>query len=195
MDDWVFRAIKRWPNVPALYGWLKLDRRGRWLIRGETISRPQIVDVINRNYGSDDRGCWYFQNGPQRGYMELETAPFVVQVNDAGTALTTHNQLPVSVVSGVMLDENGTLYLLTEHGPGALLDSDLPWAVERMTVDNQPVDEKQIEMALACPNGQPTRLQFRWNGSISIHRLDSHEIPTRWRFTRQPQPPQIDSRS
>ena len=45
MEDWVHRALARWPNVPALYGWLGLDRRGRWLIRGETISRPQIVDI------------------------------------------------------------------------------------------------------------------------------------------------------
>src|SRR5262245_55155172 len=46
MEDWVHRALKRWPNVPALYGWLRLDRRGRWLIQGETIGRTQIVDVI-----------------------------------------------------------------------------------------------------------------------------------------------------
>src|SRR3546814_4722559 len=72
VEDWVQRALARWPNVPALYGWLRLDRRGRWLIRDEPISRPQIIDTINRNYAADARGCWYFQNGPQRGYMRSE---------------------------------------------------------------------------------------------------------------------------
>ena len=33
MDPIVRRAIARWPNVPAVYGWLKLDRRGRWSVR------------------------------------------------------------------------------------------------------------------------------------------------------------------
>ena len=68
MEDWVHRAMARWPNVPALYGWLSLDRRGRWRIQNETISRPQIIDTFNRNYAADEQGRWYFQNGPQRGY-------------------------------------------------------------------------------------------------------------------------------
>ena len=37
MDEDVLRAMTRWPDVPAVYGWLSLDRRGRWLIRGETL--------------------------------------------------------------------------------------------------------------------------------------------------------------
>ncbi|MDB5974431.1 MAG: hypothetical protein JWR07_1191, partial [Nevskia sp.] len=48
MEDWVQRSLARWPNVPALFGWLALDRRGRWLIQGELISRPQIIETINR---------------------------------------------------------------------------------------------------------------------------------------------------
>ncbi len=41
MEDWVYRALEKWPNVPHLYGWLRLDRRGRWLIRGETNPPPK----------------------------------------------------------------------------------------------------------------------------------------------------------
>jgi hypothetical protein len=64
MEDWVHKALARWPDVPALFGWLSLDRRGRWRIRGEVITRPQIVDTINPNYAADEHGRWYFQNGP-----------------------------------------------------------------------------------------------------------------------------------
>ena len=26
MEDWVYLALEKWPNVPALFGWLGLDR-------------------------------------------------------------------------------------------------------------------------------------------------------------------------
>jgi len=93
-ESWVDRALDKWPNVPALYGWLSLDRRGRWCIRGETISRPQIVDTIGANYAADARGCWFFQNGPQRGYMKLDWMPFVLRRGE-GDLLVTHNGLQV----------------------------------------------------------------------------------------------------
>jgi len=38
VDEAVLRSIAKWPNVPAVYGWLKLDRRGNWLIKGERIA-------------------------------------------------------------------------------------------------------------------------------------------------------------
>ena len=87
MEDWVLRSLARWPDVPALFGWLGLDRRGRWLIRDEIISRPQIIDTIARNYAADEHGRWYFQNGPQRGYMQLEHAPLVLRPDVAGEQL------------------------------------------------------------------------------------------------------------
>src|SRR5262245_33186149 len=122
MEEWVHRALKRWPNVPALYGWLTLDRRGRWLIKGEIITRPQIIEVFNRNYAADERGRWYFQNGPQRGYMQLQRAPFIVRVEPTD-ALVTHTGLQVERLSAVFIDENGGLYFSTEHGAAALLDT------------------------------------------------------------------------
>ena len=82
MEDRVRRALARWPDVPALYGWLALDRRGRWRIKGETISRPQIIDTLNDNYAADEHGRWYFQNGPQRVFVELQSAPFVWRIRD-----------------------------------------------------------------------------------------------------------------
>ena len=69
MDDLVLRGMAKWPNVPAVYGWLSLDRRGQWLIKGERISNPIVTAFIGRNYERDERGCWFFQNGPQRVFV------------------------------------------------------------------------------------------------------------------------------
>jgi hypothetical protein len=68
MDPSVLQAMARWPDVPAVYGWLALDRRGNWLLKdpaGEGLGRVGNValrDFIARNYAADDRGRWYFQN-------------------------------------------------------------------------------------------------------------------------------------
>jgi hypothetical protein len=185
MEDWVLRSLKRWPNVPALFGWLKLDRRGRWLIQGEIISRPQIIETINRNYAADELGRWYFQNGPQRGYMELEYAPLVLRVV-AGT-LTTHTELTVTQPSAVFMDESGALLFQTEHGPGALIDDELEWALQRISVAGKPMDEAQLADALALPSGSITELELIvGNARLIVHRLDAADAPTKLGFVRVP---------
>jgi hypothetical protein len=78
MDERVARSMAKWPAVPAVYGWLALDRRGQWRIKGERVTHAGLRDFIARNYQADARGCWYFQNGPQRVYVTLAYAPLVV---------------------------------------------------------------------------------------------------------------------
>ena len=73
MDQSVKDAIARWPDVPAAYGWLSLDARGRWRFHpqglsaqggpGESITNPQILDFIGRNYAHDDAGRWFSRTG------------------------------------------------------------------------------------------------------------------------------------
>lgn len=187
MEEWVHRAIKRWPNVPHLYGWLRLDRRGRWLIKGETISRPQIIDTINPNYAVDEQGRWYFQNGPQRGYVQLEYAPLVLRF--VADVLTTHTGLRVENPSEVFMDETGALLIVTEHGPGALIDDELPWALQKISVDDRAVDEDQLATALSQPSGTKTEivLQLQTN-QLRVGRLDAALAPAQLGFVRDPQP-------
>ena len=97
VDDQVKRAMQKWPQVPDVYGWLRLDRRGRWLLidpsqtdsddagvaAGSAITSPPIVDFIGRNYECDARGAWYWQNGPQRAFASLELAPLILRVLNA----------------------------------------------------------------------------------------------------------------
>jgi len=185
MEEWVQRALKRWPNVPALYGWLKLDRRGRWLIKGELITRPQIIDVINANYAADERGCWYFQNGPQRGYVELEYAPLVLRTHDE--QLIAHTGARVQQLTQAFMDETGALLFTTEHGPGALIDDELEWALSRMQLNSRAVNEDDIAEALSLPDGAITSLSMRLNGvDVPILRLDNESAPTHFGFVRQP---------
>ena len=189
MDEWVLNALKRWPNVPALFGWLGLDRRGRWLVQGEAISHARIIDVINRNYAADEHGRWYFQNGPQRGYMQLESTPLVLRVGEDGGQLITHTGVPVERLHAAYLDEAGSLVLATEHGPGELSGTDLQWAVDRLSIAGKPVDDESLAAALELPSRSRTELTMTIGTSrLPVQRLDFTEAPSVLGFEREPAP-------
>lgn len=188
MEDWVHRALARWPNVPALYGWLSLDHRGRWQIKGESISRPQILDTLNSNYAADEKGRWYFQNGPQRGYVSLALAPLLLRAEDDGS-LWTHTGQIVAKLSAAYIDERGGLWLATEHGPAVLADQDLDWALQRLKVGKAALDDAALDEALAQPSGAATRLRLQCKPRpLVVKRLDVADAPAALGFVRNPQP-------
>jgi hypothetical protein len=122
MDEIVARSLAKWPNVPAVYGWLALDRRGNWLIKGERIGNSALREFIARNYEADAQGRWYFQNGPQRVYVRLAYAPLVVHY--AGEALFDHcgrRFLPREAFQ----DDEGSVLLVGEPAVALLDDRDL----------------------------------------------------------------------
>lgn len=148
MDDIVKAALAKWPNVPACYGWLGLDARGRWYMRddraqaagpfagagssmhsrGSLLRHDKLIDFIARNYESDDRGRWFFQNGPQRVYVELELAPLVWRVHD-DLSVCSHTGRGARP-QRCWLDEHGRLYLETDLGFGPVHSLDMVQAAE-----------------------------------------------------------------
>jgi hypothetical protein len=122
MDEIVARSIARWPNVPAVFGWLQLDRRGQWRIKGERIGNAALNEFIARNYEPDAQGRWYFQNGPQRVYVELAYAPLVAHYE--GEAVFDHCGRPFPV-DQAFLDEEGSVVLAGAGGVALLDDRDL----------------------------------------------------------------------
>lgn len=118
MDEIVARSIAKWPNVPAVFGWLSLDRRGQFRIKGERISNPALREFIGRNYEPDAQGRWYFQNGPQRVYVRLDYTPLVVHFE--GDALL--DQRGRAFRAGAMFVDDGGSVLVEGEGTVALLD-------------------------------------------------------------------------
>jgi hypothetical protein len=118
MDESVARSLAKWPNVPAVYGWLSLDRRGNWLIKGSRIGNAALRDFIGRNYEPDAEGRWYFQNGPQKVYVSLAYTPLVVHYE--GERLVDHRGRPFRS-DAALQDEEGSV-LFQGEGSVALLD-------------------------------------------------------------------------
>src|SRR5262245_46075055 len=123
MDAMVVAAMAKWPNVPAVFGWLSLTARGEWRIKGQPIDNEAIRDFISRNYCNDGCGNWFFQNGPQRVYVSLELTPLVYRLDEFGR-LIAHTGAHPHEVRQVFADRDGRLYFETDLGPGALDDRD-----------------------------------------------------------------------
>jgi hypothetical protein len=142
MDDIVRQAIAKWPNVPHCYGWLGLDARGNWYMRddriqaagpfpqskGSLLRHEKLVEFIHRNYDRDEQGQWFFQNGPQRVYVELEVAPLVWRLGP-GHSVTAHTGKP-ALPRLCVTDEGGRLYLDCDLGFGLVHTLDVGQAAE-----------------------------------------------------------------
>jgi hypothetical protein len=142
VDEIVKAALKKWPNVPHCYGWLALDARGAWYMRderiqaagpfpqvkGSRIEHEKLLAFIERNYAHDGNGAWFFQNGPQRVYLELEAAPWVWRVG-AGGSLVSHTGAPARFASA-WLDEHGRLFADSDIGFGIVHTLDMEAAAD-----------------------------------------------------------------
>ena len=148
VDDIVKAALAKWPHVPACYGWLGLDRRGHWymrdervqaagpftgagsspLSRGAPLRHDKLIDFIGRNYEADGQGCWFFQNGPQRVYVELQATPWVWRV-EPDFSVQSHTGRPARAQRS-WIDEHGHLYLETDLGFGLVHTQDIVRASE-----------------------------------------------------------------
>jgi len=193
MDDIVKQAMSKWPNVPHCYGWLALDARGAWRMRDEAAQRVQapgdrlnnaaLVGFINRNYLADARGCWYFQNGPQRVYVNLEAAPFIART-DPGLGLVLHTGEPLAVPDEVCMLDSGALLLRAGVRVAQLDDRDLAQLLQSMELDGKPVADDAL---LAWLEGGAGQLALRWQGQLlPVERLAAEQAPQRFGFVRRP---------
>ncbi len=115
-----------------MFGWLSLDRRGNWLLKGETIGNAALRDFIARNYEADARGRWFFQNGPQRVYVSLVYTPLVVHF--AGDKVFDHCARPFTTREAFQ-DDEGSVLLVGERGVALLDDRHLARFSEEMPAD------------------------------------------------------------
>ncbi len=196
MDDIVRQAMAKWPNVPAVFGWLSLDRRGNWLIKGESIANAQINEFINRNYLHDEAGRWFFQNGPQRVFVDLAYAPFVYRVPGHPVSLDiyTHTQQRVNGIRAAWIDNDGTLLLETEHGTGHVHDQDLEWLLPSFVDgDGRALDEDTLEARFDCyaaghVDDAGGHLWFQHaSAHLRIETLRTRDVPARFGFVPKPE--------
>ena len=115
---------KKWPNVPAVYGWLTLSRRGEWYIKDTRVNHKRLNNFLNENYKVNSKGEWYVQNGPQNVFVNLEYTPLIARVQ-SNQFFITQNNLKYTSVKRALMDEDGNLLLQGEKGIMLVDDRDL----------------------------------------------------------------------
>lgn len=134
-------AQTAWPDVPDCHGWLSLDRRGGWRLKGEVVRHEGLIRFINANYGPDGCGRWRVQNGPQQVFVDLEYTPWVWRLGEGGDLLA-HTGQAAGPVEAVWVDDEGSVLLLAGPGIGVLDDRDLAaFLDECVGADGAPADE------------------------------------------------------
>jgi hypothetical protein len=195
MDDIVKQAMAKWPNVPHCYGWLGLDARGAWRMRdeaaqqaglpGDRLDNQKLVGFINRNYGHDERGNWYFQNGPQRVYVNLEATPFIARTDpQQGLLLQTGQAL--SQVEHVYLSDAGAVLFVAGDVVAQLDDRDVAQVLGHLQLAGSAASDDDV---MAWLDGGDGALTLPWNGaSLAVERVTNDELQQRFGFNQRPAP-------
>ena len=189
MDADVLAAIARWPNVPAVYGWLSLTARGEWRLRGERIENAAIRDFFGRNYAADAHGGWHVQNGPQRVYVALEATPWIYRLD--GQGISTHTGSRPTRCEGAALVNDGRLLLLTELGCGLIDDRDSTRCLDSLTDSvGRPLSADGLARWIEGDDSvalDPACLGLEGRRQRVVH-LRTDELPAMFGFVRNPPP-------
>ena len=204
MDDIVNQAIAKWPNVPHCYGWLSLDARGAWRMRderaqalglaGERIVHAALLGFINRNYAHDVRGCWYFQNGPQRVYVNLEATPYIAhtdlvegaQASDSSLHFCLHTGEPIPIIHHAWMTEAGQLVLDCAGKIALVDDRDMARCVADFRINNIPATDEQL-MAWLAQSPQSSNLMLLYAGvQIPVGLMPRESMATHFGFIQLP---------
>lgn len=198
MDDLVKQSLVKWPNVPHCYGWLGLDARGNWRMRdqqaqqqqlpGDKIAHVALLGFINRNYDEDERGCWFFQNGPQRVYLNLEATPYIAR-SDPQHGFVLQTGAPLVHVEQAYLCDNGTLILLSGKIVAQVDDRDMAQVLAALRLDGQPPGDEALLAWLktGTSTGQGNLTLLHAGKEIVVLPLAHDSVPQTFGFQRTPQ--------
>lgn len=170
----------KWPDVPACYDWLSLDRRGNWRLQGERITHSGLISFINREYGCDETGRWFLKNGPQQVFVSLAYTPWVLHFS--GKDLSTHTGQSVKKISACFLDEEGSALIISEIGPGLLDDRDLPAFLEECRqLGNVAVDAEDWQDFMVDEGSR----KITWRGYL-LNNICQKDVPQYFNFQQNP---------
>ena len=94
------------------------------------MKHEKLIDFIQRNYAANSAGAWFFQNGPQRVYVELAITPWVWRLNP-DDSVTSHTSVQAQVTR-CLCDELGRVYFQTPLGLGLLHTLDVGLAANAL---------------------------------------------------------------
>jgi len=205
MDQGIAQSLVKWPNVPNCFGWLALDRRGAWRMRddyaqahrlpGDVIKHAALNAFIARNFASDADGRYFFQNGPQRVYVNLDATPWVVRMMPTGNAehpWQFQSQCEsIRLPTGAFMDEAG--HILIEGMLTQTIWSTTNQFNEIECLSIALLHDHDIELfsEIASLSNAACTLEgsWRWHGrDLKLEPVTTAELESRFQFQRHPHP-------
>jgi hypothetical protein len=98
--------------------------------KGSKLTHEKLKAFIARNYQADADGRWYFQNGPQRVFVELEITPWVWRLQSDGRVMSHTDK--EARAQRCWMDELGHVYLETNLGIGLVHSMDMYMAAQHI---------------------------------------------------------------
>ena len=199
MDDIVRAAMAKWPNVPNVFGWLKLDARGNWKVKSvrhspdnpvfERMNNRAVIDFINRNYEADAQGRWFFQNGPQRVFVTLAHAPWVARLHEDGrVTVHTDSATPIRPLAA-LLDDAMQPYFVTPAGLASLDDRDFALFIESVRApDGTPPEEALLERFSVGYAGTSALTLALQASPLALHTVAVADLARDYAFNANPRP-------
>lgn len=196
MDEIVKAALQKWPNVPHCYAWLALDARGTWRMRdertqalnlpGDKIRNEALVGFINRNYQHDQQGRWFFQNGPQRVYVDLEATPHIAHTT-LENSFVLHTGVAMKCIDDIFLSAEGQLFLHADDTLAQVDDRDLAACLGKLEVSGRPASDQELMTWLQGIVGAPSvRFAVSENKSLKVQRGELNQLMNQFGFVSTP---------
>lgn len=197
MDEIVKQAMAKWPQVPHCYGWLALDARGAWRMRdersqalnlpGDKIVHTALVGFINRNYLHDDQGRWYFQNGPQRVYVNLEATPYIAHT-DPVQGYVLHTGEAMSTIKAAWMTESGQLVLQSGEKIALVDDRDMAQCLTQLRMNGSIVSDDALLDWLGKPSDENQFAMLYLGKLVPVLHIQSDRLASDFGFVTAPQP-------
>ena len=201
MDSVIDAALQKWPQAPNCYGWLNFDRRGEWRIQneyaqqhklpGDLITHQGLKSYIEAHLAHDIHGHYFFQNGPQRVFINFSYCPWVIRfyplqeghwqlrttlgqvIQPLACFLDEHGQIMFEAdFSSQMVNEEGVFLTTIVRSIGLLHDHDL---------------EIFSAFAKVFQNNCGSLGEFLWHQKLSIEPIHSKDLQGRYQFSNHPQ--------
>jgi hypothetical protein len=207
MDESITQSLVKWPNIPHCFGWLALDRRGAWRMRddyaqahglpGDVIKHAALNAFIARNYASDADGRYFFQNGPQRVYVNLDATPWVVRMMPTGNAeppwqlqtqcesLLTPTAAFMDEAGHILIEGKLTQTICTGATPNQFSE------IERLSIALLYDHDIELFSGLTTLGNTACALEgiWRWRDqNLKLEPITTAEVENRFQFQARPQP-------
>jgi hypothetical protein len=161
-------------------------------LSGSVIQHAALSEFISRNYAHDSLGRYFFQNGPQRVFITLDAAPWIVRITpgENGSRLVTQCGTDIKP-QGALSDEKGNIYITGLIPQSFSNQVDNSRFTEQESISVALLHDHDLDLFSNQSTVQEDACSFRgswqWDGKdLPIEPIHSIELSERFRFIKAP---------